>query len=62
MVGLANQLPDITRLTTWKITDTMASLAAFGQLPSNYVQLVATVAWIVILFTISFVQIERIEL
>jgi ABC-2 type transport system permease protein len=62
MVGLANQLPDITRLTTWKITDTMANLAAFGQLPSSYVQLVATVAWIVILFTISFVQIERIEL
>lgn len=62
IVGLANQLPDIAKLTTWKMTDTMANLAAFGQLPSDYVQLVATTIWIVVLLAIAFVQVERIEL
>lgn len=62
MVGLANQLPDITKFTTWKLTDTMAELAAFGQLPSSWVQVIATAVWVLVLLAVAFFQIEKIEL
>ncbi len=62
LIGLAYQLPDITRLTTWKLMDTAASLAAYGLLPPDYTQLAATAVWIVALLAIALVRIERIEL
>ncbi len=62
LAGLANQLPDITKFTTWKITDTAANLVAFGQIPSSWVQIIATAVWIVVLLAVAFARIERIEL
>jgi ABC-2 type transport system permease protein len=62
IVSLANQLPDVTKFTTWKIMDTASNLAAFGQLPPDYIQLAATAVWIVVLLAIAFVQVDRIEL
>ncbi len=62
IVGLANQLPDIAKFTTWKMMDTAANLAASGQLPSSCIQVIATAVWIIVLLAIAFVQVERIEL